>query len=255
MNEEFNENLSGLEFKIEKYEESSLENGEKAFIIYLVIDNKVPKNRTIKLSNATFVTHNREQIEQDLWLSGYLMLEDSLKSNSFKKAGLIFYKSKLKAISDNDILYVPIELPHESMGLTISFKRENNKWNVVNIDLIVKEIIFTPRQLEKILQKKIEKLEVFEEKLNINIEKLTIRVQDEDKFNLLGEIQPRNGLVLSEKINLFCVIYDKQGGIILQRYKTFYPEDFYGFEIFDFSIWEIGIINDVGTIRIYPKKY
>lgn len=190
MTEEINEKLSGLGFKIEKYEDTSMSNGEDAFIIYLTVDNKISTSRKINLLKATYVTHKREQLEQDIWLSGYITGEDTLKPNSFKKAGLVFYKNKLKSISENDIIYITAELPQEGKELTVSFKKDENKWQITQVENSDLEIKFTPKQLEKILLKKIERLDAFEERLEVQFEKLSIKVDNDDSiwFSLFGEL-------------------------------------------------------------------
>ena len=256
MTEEINEKLSGLGFKIEKYEDTSMANGENAFIIYLTVDNKISTSRKINLLNATYVTHKREQLEQDIWLSGYITGEDTLKPNSFKKAGLVFYKNKLKTISENDIIYITVELPQEGKELTVSFKNEENKWQMTQVENTDLEIKFTPKQLEKILLKKIERLEAFEERLNVSIEKLSIKVDNDDSawFRLFGELHSKTNTELEETIEVVCVIYDKQGSIIKQKYIYFLKDSFFGFEVFEFWFQEYGIANEVGSIRIYPKK-
>ena len=250
------ENLFGLEIRIEKYEEFINFYDEKLFLIYLVIDNKKSINREINLLKATYINNKREQIEQDEWQPGYIEGKDTLMPNSFKKAGLVFYKNKLKTISENDIIYITVELPQEGKELTVSFKNEENKWQMTQVENTDLEIKFTPKQLEKILLKKIERLEAFEERLNVTIEKLSIKVSNDESgwFHLLGEIHPRVGVTIDERTELICILYDKEGGILLQQSKTFYPKDFYGFEIFDFVILEDDIANEVGSIRLYPKK-
>jgi hypothetical protein len=256
MTEEIGEKLSGLGFKIEKFEDSSMSNGENAFIIYLTVDNKISSSRKLNLLKATYVTHKREQLEQDIWLSGYITGEDTLKPNSFKKAGLVFYKNKLKSISDNDIIYITAELPQEGKELTISFKKEENKWQMTQVEKTDLEIKFTPKQLEKILLKKIERLDAFEERLNVSIEKLSIKVDNDDSawFTLYGELHTKTNTELEETIKVVCVIYDKQGSIIEQDDKYFLKDSFFGFEVFEFRFQEDGIANEVGSIRIYPKK-
>lgn len=250
------ENLFGLEIRIEKYEEFINFYDEKLFLIYLVIDNKKSINREINLLKATYINNKREQIEQDEWQPGYIEGKDTLMPNSFKKAGLVFYKNKLKTISENDIIYITVELPQEGKELAVSFKRDENKWQMTQVEISDLEIKLTPKQIEKMLLKKIERLDAFEERLNVSIEKLSIKVDNNDTgwFNLLGEIHPRVGTTIDERTELICILYDKEGSILLQKSKTFYSEDFYGFEIFDFVIQEDDIANEVGLIRIYPKK-
>ena len=134
---EENDDLFGLEFNIDGFEELSITtilsmSSQNAFIIYLKVENKTSQSRKINLLKAIYVTNKREQLEQDNWLTGYMEKEDLLKPNSFKKAGLIFYKSKLKTISDNDVIYISIELSQEGGKLNLCFKKTGNNWLLIN---------------------------------------------------------------------------------------------------------------------------
>ena len=251
------ENLFGLEIRIEKYEEFINFYDEKLFLIYLVIDNKKSINREINLLKATYITNKREQIEQDEWQPGYIEGKDTLMPNSFKKSGLVFNKKKLKSISNNDFVYITLELPQEGKQLTVTFKKDENKWQmtqVVNSDL---EIKLTPKQLEKTLLQKIERLDAFEERLNVSIEKLSIKVDNDDsvRFSLFGELHTTSGTELKNSIKVVCVLYDKDSKILEQRTSYFVADTFCGFEVFEFRFNEDGIANEVGSIRIYPKKW
>lgn len=256
MTEEINEKLLGFNFEIENYEETSLSNDEDAFIIYLTVDNKISNSRKINLLKATYVTYGREQLEQNHWLSGYIKGEDTLKPNSFKKAGLIFYKNKLNSISDNDIIYITVQLPQEGKELSVSFLKVENKWQIAHVENTDLEIKFTPKQLEKNLLKKIERLDAFEERLEVQFEKLSIKVDNDDSvwFSLYGELHSTDGTELKNSIDVVCVLYDKEGKILEQSTKYFSHNSFFGFEVFEFRFSEDGIANEVGSIRIYPKK-
>lgn len=254
MTEEITNRLPGFCFNIEKYDDTLLSNGEKAFIIYLIVDNKNSNSRKINLLKATYVTQDREQFEQDNWLSGYITGEDTLKPNSLKKAGLVFYKNKLKSIAVNDILYITIILPQEGKKLTVIFKKDENKWQMTQVENTDSEIKLSPKQLEKILLKKIERLDAFEERLNVSIEKLSIKVYNDGYFSLFGELHNKTTTELEGTIKVVCVIYDKQGSIIEQDEKYFLKDSFFGFEVFEFKFYEDGIAHEIGSIRIYPKK-
>ncbi len=113
------------------------------------------------------------------------------------------------------------------------------------------------KELEKILLSKIERLEAFEERMNVRLENLSIKINDIDDgdFTLFGELHPRDGgTELKGRINLMCIVYNAKGEIIKKKQDAIFPEDFFGFEVFDFDFYEDGIIHEIGAIRIYPKK-
>jgi hypothetical protein len=246
----------GFEFKIDGIDDTTMSNNEDAFIFYLKVDNKTQKSRKINLLKATYVTSKREQLEQDTWLLGYLKVEDTIKPNSFKKAGLVFHKSKLKTISDKDVIYISIELTQEGSEITLSFQKTGNNWLLINKEKTEIEIKLTPKQLEKKLLNCIERLDVFEERLNVNFENISIRIDPfyDLWFELLGELHTKNGTELEETCSIECILYDNQGSIINQESKYISKDSFFGFEVFKFNFQRDGVANEVNKIRIYPKK-
>lgn len=244
--------LYGLELKIDGFEDTSMSNGETAFIIYLNIDNKVSKTRKINVLKSTYITNEREQLEQDIWLSGYILGEDTLKPNSFKKAGLVFYKSKLKNISENDIIYITIELLQEGSELTLAFKKTGNNWLLVNIEKNEIEIKFTPKQFEKSLLKRVERLEAFEERFEISIQNISFKI--ESFITLFCEVHPVNGTSIKEDFEIECVIYDIDG-LVLDKKKSYIDSDtFFGFEVIELNFFGDDVSKQISKIRIYPKK-
>jgi len=254
MAEEIDE-FFGLAFTIDGFEDTSLTNGENAFIIYLNVDNKIPKSRKINLLKATYVTSKREQLEQDIWILGYIMGEDTLKPNSFKKAGLVFYKSKLKAISENDLIYISIELTQEGGALSLCFQRKGNNWIIIDKEKADIEIKLTPKQLEKSLFKCIERLEVFEERLGVSIQSVSININDATNWpTLFCELHSSNGTAINEWITVDCILYDKDGLVISEAKKMIDPKKFFAFEVIKLQFTDV-IAEEISKIRLYPKKY
>lgn len=255
MNTDINE-FSGLKIVIENFEDTSMTNGEKAFIIYLKLDNLTSQTKKVNLLKATYVTKNREQLEQDIWLTGYLIGEDNLRPNSFKKAGLVFYKSKLKKISENDLLYISIELPNDGAELTLCFHYDGITWSVIDKEQTEIEIKLTPKQLEKILLKKIERLDAFEERLGVTFENISLRVDNSYVWGtLFFELHSSNGTELNESIKIECVFYGNDGSILNKESTSVYKDDFFGFKLIEFTFTgNIEIANSISKIRIYPQK-
>ncbi len=247
--------LSGLSVEIENYEDTTMSGGKNAFIIYLKVDNETSKTKKINLLNAVYVTKKREQLEQDSWLSGYLSEEDNLKPNSFKKAGIVFYKSKLEYISKNDLLYISIELPNDGIKLTLCFQNNGDYWSIIDKEKTEIEIQLTPKQLEKSLLNKIERLEAFEERLGVCFENISIKItSDENRFTLFCELHSDSGTTINDSFYVECVLYDSSASIIGKTESYIYDKDFFGFELIEMNFQEDFIANSVNKIRLYPKK-
>jgi hypothetical protein len=255
MNLQSNETF-GLELSIESVESMSLSNGNDSFVIFLKVDNTTLKNRNIKILKTTYLTTEREQIEQDNWLNGYFVEEDILKPNSFKKSGLLFYKPKLNKISNNDVLYISVELPQEGKEVTFCFQNKSDNWNIINIEENEIKIKLTPNQIENYLLNRIERLEVFEEKFGISLENISI-LNDSSGLSIYAELKSLNGTTISHKkvFSLKCIFYDLEGKILYDDSKWIYPESFIGFELIKFSFYRKFESNEesIGKIRIYPN--
>lgn len=193
-------------------------------------------------------------MEQDIWLSGYIVGEDTLKPNSFKKAGHVFYKSKLKKISDNDVIYISIGLTQEGVELNLSFKKTENDWILTSKEKTDIDIKLSPKQLGKNLLKRVERLEAFEDKLGVYFDKLSLKIKDDFSFMILGEVHSKNGTSLEHGFEVTCVLYDTEDSILEQKTKYILKDNFLGFEIFEINFYRDGIANEVNKIRIYPKK-
>ena len=103
---------------------------------------------------------------------------------------------------------------------------------------------------------KIERLEVFEERLGVTLESLSAFLQGDggEGFLLIvrGELQPRNGAELREDVELMIATYDSSGRIIGTNSRTYYAQTFFGLETFDLGVYLP--LSQVSKIRVYPKK-
>lgn len=244
----------GLEFAIDGIDDTSMSNGENTFIIYLKVDNKTQKSRKINLLKTTYVTSSREQLEQDIWLSGYITGETTLKPKSFKKAGLVFYKSKLKSVSDTDAIYISLDLIQEGVALNLSFQKTGNDWLLISKEKIDAEIKLSPKQLEKNLLKRIERLEPFEDRLGIYFDKMSVKVNEDLTFVIYFEVHSIKGTNLENTLRVFCVLYNLEDSILAKTDIYVQREKFFGFTTKEF--WFSGVIaTDVNKIRIYPEKW
>lgn len=112
---------------VDNVEQSTMQSGDEAFIVYLSITNKAAKQIRIELPCACYVTCHGEEFEQDVWLRGLINGGEgaSIRAGNFRKAGLVFYKSKLASISAGDCLHITVLQTKPSQRLTFSFRCTN----------------------------------------------------------------------------------------------------------------------------------
>lgn len=111
---------------------------------------------------------------------------------------------------------------------------------------------------EKALLKKVERLEVFEERMRIRLENISIIIDGYEDYNWLKifcEVHPLTGTSIDESIRIECVIYEKEGAILWSENIIILDSNFFGFELIKFQCQEDNIAENIGKIRIYPKIY
>jgi len=248
---------AGFRFEVTEGEEYTLDNGSAAFIFFITITNLEPKARLIDLSLATYVTGDGEQLEQDDWLKGYFINHGRIKGNAHRKCGLIFYKSHLRGLSSEDTLFIEVAVPDKLKKLSIRFQQAPAKgmpWSNCAIDTEGFDVKPTPRVASKALTKGIERLEVFEERLGIVLDKLSVNVSDDyGSVTVVGEIHLKDGMSLAKDTSVVAVAYDSEGHIIKTGTTFLFAHTFSGFDVLDITLFATDIGSLATRIRVFPK--
>jgi|GEM_PF-1271259 len=248
----------GVRLEICSVGESQMEDGQAAYIFYLDITNLEPKARLITVSKATYITKNREQLEQDIWLSGYLVQDGRLMGNAHRKAGLVFYKRHLDAPRPGDSLYVDVGLTE--IGKTVSLRFDSvptqgtTHWAISEVR--VEDVAVRPshRALSKLLNRRIERLEAFEEKLGVHLDRLSVKVSDDYSWlTVLGEIHQASSSSISQDVTIVAVVYDAEGEIVESGERRLYAENFAGFDVFELPLNAPEICLIAEKIRVFPE--
>lgn len=226
------------------------------FVFFLKIFNKSSNKRQVKVNKAIYLTKGKEQLDQDSWKDGYLNDKDVLFGNAFKIAGLEFKKEKLKAVKEGDSIYTTIELPDEGSAMNISFKKNGNDWDIVEIEQSEIKIKLTPEQLASSILKKIERMEILEENLGITFENISVvcKINDDlDDIKIFLEVHPITGTTVKDSFYIKCVNYGYDGSIIAEQGNYVNHREFFGFELFEMSLYHV-VHEEINKIRIYPTK-
>lgn len=109
--------------------------------------------------------------------------------------------------------------------------------------------------LAKSLLNKIERLEAFEERLNVRFENISIKISGYDNgwFSIFLELYSNTGTKLEQLTKIECVAYDINGQILGVKNTHAFKEKFFGFEVFELVFQVDGIAEKVNKLRLYPK--
>jgi hypothetical protein len=93
---------------------------------------------------------------------------------------------------------------------------------------------------------KIERLEVFEERLGVSFQGISAfmnYIGDPTYLRICGELLPINGTNLSSDVEIVVAVYDKSGRIIATQSYNYFAEDFFGLETFEFLLLSVAQVR------------
>jgi len=140
--------------EFESTEHVSMKNGEPAIVFYLRIRNAGDKQVQIRLPRATYVNQRGEEVEQSVWLSGLLLGGDTAKirAGTFRKVGLVFYKSTLSGLANGERLYVTVEQSKPPLRMSFVFRCKHYGAGAFELIQATSEVLAEPpdtKQLEQ----------------------------------------------------------------------------------------------------------
>lgn len=93
-----------IEISFDSAKSATMRSDDEASIFYFSVKNLGAKRAKIFVSNAVYTTVLGEDIDHDVWLSGFGNGAEgfSLTSSAFKKIGCVFYKNKLPRLLAGD---------------------------------------------------------------------------------------------------------------------------------------------------------
>lgn len=118
------------------------------------------------------------------------------------------------------------------------------------------------KEASEYLLDKIERIEVFEEKLGIRYEGISVNANYEDIDNtwtisVLGDIlENENGNLDNFRdsfIHIVVNLYDDKNRIIQTDYWIFDVENYLGFTTFEVTFYYLNSIEEINKIRIFPE--
>ncbi len=245
----------GIDVKIDEIDVRTNSFFVDAHIFKVAVYNNTALAKKIKIIESDYYTSKREQLVQDNFDNGYMKDEDILLPKSFKKTALVYFKAKLKKISIGDILTFNIELIEDGIKLNIDFKNVDNNWKIINLQSTKISIKKSALELQKYLESHIERLQAFEERLNVEIQNISVKVYNDYSpfITIFCELHSTKGNTISRFIHIKYILYNKNGSIIKVDKTSISPERFFGFEVCSESIG-CENIEDIGKIRIYPQE-
>jgi len=249
MDKFFNGYTLGVE--VLKHERQNYSKHGEGNTIYVKISNQTLKKIDIKIKEMYKINTENAQFEKDYWLNGFNIEDSSINSGAYKTAGAIFLNSVSGNINKNNKTGIIVE--DKTNGLlydALFILHENNIWSLIQCDVKEEEKIPKISTIEAELKNSIERLELFEEKLGVRLDNLSVKIDDKYKMKVLGEIFSTDES-LNQNIFLNVNLYNHDGDLVNTQKRFFNKEKFMGYDTFKFYFYEENIALETSKLRIY----
>ena len=164
------------------------------------------------------INENNGQFAKDYWYQGYIVQDTSIMPGAFKTAGAIFLDSICGGIENKCRTGFSVTDETNGYDYDALFILENGKWQLISCDVKEREKKPEKRSVEAKLRKSIERLEMFEEKLGVRLDNISIKTGAEfNQLSVVGEIYSLSNDSLARNITVNVNLYASDGEIISSR--------------------------------------
>lgn len=244
-------NGHSLGIRVLKHESGEFENGGAGNTIYFKISNQTSKKVDIQVEELFKINSKNAQFEKDYWLTGFSVDDTSIQAGAYKTAGAIFLNSVSGNINKTCKTGIIVKDKTNGFIYDALFILKDYRWSLLSCDITEEQII---PKLESKLKKSVERLELFEEKLGVRLDNISVKTDEYYKITVLGEIFSSSGESLNQNIYLNANLYNSDGDLIGTESEYIDVEDFMGYDTFKFYFYEDDIALKTNKIRLFVKK-
>ena len=144
----------GIDVEFVSATHSTMKEGQSAIIFYLFIRNTGEKQVRVTIPSATYLNRTGEEVQQSVWLSGLLIGSEgaTIRAGTFRKVGLVFYKSTLNALALGERLYLTVDQSKPAMLMSYTFRCKDagtGDFELIKVTSENQEEIADAKQLRK----------------------------------------------------------------------------------------------------------
>lgn len=229
----------------------------EGYIVYFTVKNMTDKKMSISVEDGFIITKGGEQRENDFWLSGFDLRNTSILGNSFKRGGMIYLLNHIDSISNVHMFGLTVEDRTSHKIYCSIFKQyESSKWSLESLEIKQIDNRDNHKSIARKLKGRIEKIDKFENELNLRLDHISVQVSKSfDNIVIFGEVIQTGELNHNLKwIKVSAVFYTDDYEILGTQDSIVYLKDFMGFGVFELSIYDENIANEVENIRLFITK-
>ena len=250
MDDFFNGYSLGIEV-INHVKDSYTKGGVGNSIFYKIV-NQTQKRIHIIVRDEFVINEDHAQFGKDYYLIGFLVSDTSIIAGAFKTSGAIFLDSTCGGIKDKSKTGLSITDETNGYDYDPLFILDNDKWQLISCDVKEREKRPEKRTVEAKLKKSIERLEMFEEKLGVKLDNISIKTGAEfNDLSVLGEVYSLSKDTLTKDIVINVNLYSSEGEILGTNKCYISKEKFMGYDTFEITFYNEHISLNTNKIRVY----
>jgi hypothetical protein len=250
MDDFFNGYSLGIE--VLRHEKQNYLQGGAGHTIFYKIANQTQKRIHIIVQDEFVVNENNAQFGKDFYLTGFLVANTSIIAGAFKTAGAIFLDSTCGGIKDKYKTGLSVTDETNGYNYDALFILDNGKWQLISCDVEERGKKPDKRTIVAKLKKSIERLDMFEEKLGVRLDNISIKTETGfNQLSVLGEVYSLSRVPLDQSVVVNVNLYNSDGEIISTKNSYLSKDKFLGYDTFECTFYEEEIALITNKIRVY----
>ena len=250
----FDRHNLGLE--VERIETTAFTSGDSGHVVYTRLINRSTDKIQLEIEEMYMINCQSQQFDSDSWLTGHVNRETSIRNRSYKTTAPIFYDTRFTSIEPGFMFGIVVkDKTHGERYDACFVLSEDGEWTLLECNVSKCESEMTPAKIQQKLNESLERLEIFEEKLGVRLDNVSVKVNDNlNTLWVFGELYSTEGDMLSESVQINVNLYGKDGTIIEKEDRFVNDESFLGYESFKIQFFERDIALLTNKVRIYVTR-
>ena len=250
MDDFFNGHSLGIE--VTKHVKQSYAKGGTGNTIFYNIVNQTQKRIHIIVRDEFVVNENNALFGKDFYLTGFLVGDTSIIAGAFKTEGAIFLDSTCGEIKDKCKTGLSVTDETNGFNYDALFTLDNDKWQLISCDVEERGKKPDKRTIEAKLKKSLERLDLFEEKLGVRLDNISIRTEATyNQLSVFGEIYSLSTGPLTQSLVVNVNLYNSDGEIVSTQKSYLSNEKFLGYDTFECTFFQEQIALITNKIRVF----
>ncbi|MDO5695870.1 MAG: hypothetical protein Q4P30_03830 [Eubacteriales bacterium] len=244
-----------LGIEVIAHEKRHFQEEKEAYVLHYKILNRTAKRMEVHIDEAQII-NDGAQYDKDDWLTGTDMRDATIIPGAYIMVGAVFLEAGSRLLKHSAVTSITVTDITNGYAYSTLFRLgEDGKWFLLDCEVRVQHEAPNLKNVRSELQGHIERIESMEEKLGVIMENISVKIDDADSLEILGEISAAKGDIIDRDIKIKANLYNEDNEIIGNEEAYITQEDFMGYDTFQLTFYQEEIALRTKRVKVYVTKW